>query len=100
MQEHHVRQGQAIKRMIRCGMLVSIAGGKGIKSGTLEVVFSISWNNLDDVLNPDAELAVLVIAGLIRQDHPSLQPCNTTQLPIQSVPYYGGPSTELRARIR
>jgi hypothetical protein len=70
------------------GMLVSIAGGKGMKSGTgtLEVVFGISWNNLDDVLYPDAELAVLVIAGLIRQDHPSLQPCNTPQLPIQFVP--------------
>jgi hypothetical protein len=68
-------------------MLVSIAGGKGMKPGTLEVVFSISWNNLDDVLYPDAELAVLVIARLIRQNHPSLQACNTPQLPIQSVPY-------------
>ncbi len=68
--------------------------------GTLEVVFSIRWNNLDDVLNPDAELAVLVVARLIRQDHTSLQSCNTTQLPIQSVQYYGCPLTELRARIK
>ncbi len=74
-----------------------------VRYRTLEVVFGISWNNLDDVLNPDAELAVLVIARLIRQDHPSLQACNTTQLPIQSVRYllpYDGPPTELRAKIR
>ncbi len=74
-----------------------------MKSGThtLEVVFSISWNNLDDVLNPDAELAVLVIARLIRQDHPSLQPCNTpAPNTVCTVHAYGGPLTELRARIQ
>jgi hypothetical protein len=59
MHEHHIRR-QAIKSMIRCGMLLNIATGKGMKSrkrtvpwklclvsaGTILTMFSILMPNL------------------------------------------------------